>query len=126
MIFLAFVSVLLVACGGGNSNSSSGFAPKNAEAFETKFVNQIMTLSSGTVAVVLLGKRFRIIRDNATEIFSYTYTNTGANTATSSTIENSSDCTQYWTWTSALAGNASEGCADGSGGNYTFVFSGSN
>jgi hypothetical protein len=49
--------VLLVACGGGNSNSSSGFAPKNAEAFETKFVNQIMTLSSGTVAVVLLGKR---------------------------------------------------------------------
>lgn len=135
-LLMVVVGVFLMACGGGgggSSSSSSGFAPVSASAFETKFLNQsitvITTSNLDAVNTILSGARFRQAVSGVTTItIPYVYVNTGANTATSSYTALGINCVQTWTFTSALAGRGNEVCTGStpSNTNFTFTVSGSN
>ena len=124
IISLAFIGLFLVACGGGGSSaSSSGFAPANASAFETKFIGQTLSLTTddGNVSTITIGEVTQ--SDN--------YIKTGSNAFTLSGIINGLDCRIKFIFTSELAGTISFTCIDnGTNTNAsvrgTFTFSGSN
>lgn len=117
------IASLLTACGGGgSSNSSSGFAPVSANAFETRFVNRnLVDTSEGTIAIVP-EKRISITDGSAVVTIPYVYINTGANTGTLTFTVGTLTCTWVYTFTSNFAGNINETCSDGTSGTSTFVF----
>ena len=132
-MLLIVSSMLLVSCGGGggSSASSSGFAPANADAFETKFVNQTITFtvlnSNSEVTGSFLSKILsnKMIQSTGESAVTYTYTYTGANSATIV----SEDCTINLTFSSELVGTYTDICTDPNDpvdSSGTFTFSGSN
>ena len=120
--------MLLVSCGGGggSSASSSGFAPANADAFETKFVNQTVTFTVlnsniGNISATILPNKMITGTDGNV---AYTYVNTGANSAR--IVELDTDgCMTEFAFTSELAGTFTSTCP-GEVLTGTFTFSGSN
>lgn len=130
LMFLAFASLFLMACGGGggSSSSSSGFAPTDQAAFNTKFVGQSFTTSAASTVSILSGNRYNLVQGSTTQVGGYTYTNTGANTAnTTLTIDGSTvTCLLTISFTSSLNGNISQVCTNGFTSDNSFTFSGSN
>ena len=121
IISLAFIGLFLVSCGGGGSSaSSSGFAPANVNAFETKFIGQ-------TLSVTIDGNVSTVTVSEVTQ--SYNYIKTGSNVFTLSGTVDGLDCIAKFTFASELAGTFTETCNDGStsvSASGTFAFSGSN
>ena len=119
--------MLLVSCGGGggSSASSSGFAPANADAFETKFVNQTITalFDGGSDTIMILNDN--MIKFGSDENpKSYTYTNISANSIRIVELD-ADNCTDVFVFTSELAGTFTSTCP-GEVLTGTFTFSGSN
>ena len=119
--------MLLVSCGGGggSSASSSGFAPADADAFETKFVNQTITalFDGGSDTIMILNdKMIKFGSDENPQ--SYTYTNISANSIRIVELD-TDNCTDVFVFTSELAGTFTSTCP-GEVLTGTFTFSGSN
>ena len=121
IISLAFIGLFLVSCGGGGSSaSSSGFAPANASAFETKFIGQTLSVTiDGNVSTVTVSEVTQ--SDN--------YIKTSSNVFTLSGTVDGINCIAKFTFASELTGTIDETCIDGStsvSASGTFAFSGSN
>jgi hypothetical protein len=116
---ISMAGFALTGCGGGNSGSSGSnidYAPINASAFETKFLDQ-------TIAVVSSSNRITIKRDKKSDHViatksksgTYSYVHVSKNKAeTRHTINDNrgTSCVYTWTFTAELKGNMIEHCKD--------------